>query len=122
LLQHGCVIRFGRNAYQFRFIDPASEFRTPAASTALNYERFTGQPGGANRAVSTTPSASNLIPSATTAAIVAPPPAPAGPVVVAGTDPILPAVLELPEDVEDAFLHSLIPNLGNCLGNSCDTF
>jgi afadin len=31
LLQHGCVIRFGRNAYQFRFIDPASEFRTPAA-------------------------------------------------------------------------------------------
>lgn len=115
LLQHGCVIRFGRNAYQFRFIDPASEFRTPAASTALNYERFTGQPGGANRAVSTTPSASNLIPvsaSAAAAAIVAPPPPPAGPVVVPGTDPILPAVLELPEDVEDAFLHSLIPNLG----------
>ncbi|XP_046450063.1 afadin-like isoform X3 [Daphnia pulex] len=115
LLQHGCVIRFGRNAYQFRFIDPASEFRTPAASTALNYERFTGQPGGANRAVSTTPSASNLIPSvsasAAAAAIVAPPPPPAGPVVVPGTDPILPAVLELPEDVEDAFLHSLIPNL-----------
>ncbi|XP_057376791.1 afadin-like isoform X2 [Daphnia carinata] len=108
LLQHGCVIRFGRNAYQFRFIDPASEFRTPAASTALNYERFTGQPGGgANRAVSATPSAGNVIPA--TAAVVAPPPA--GPVMVAGTDPILPAVLELPEDVEDAFLHSLIPNL-----------
>ena len=28
-----------------------------------------------------------------------------------GTDPILPAVLELPEEVEDAFLHALIPNL-----------
>lgn len=113
LLQHGCVIRFGRNAYQFRFIDPASEFRTPAASTALNYERFTGQPGGgANRAVSATPSAGNII--TATAAVVAPPP-PAGPVMVAGTDPILPAVLELPEDVEDAFLHSLIPNLGTWL-------
>ena len=29
----------------------------------------------------------------------------------AGSDPILPAVLELPEEVEDAFLHALIPNL-----------
>ena len=95
LLQHGCVIRFGRNAYQFRFIDPASEFRTPAASTALNYERFTGQPAP-GRAVSATPSA-------TTMAAPAP--------VVTGTDPILPAVLELPEEVEDAFLHALIPNL-----------
>ena len=89
LLQHGCVIRFGRNAYQFRFIDPPSEFRTRPASTALNYEKFTGQQQPP-RAVSTTPSA------------VAPPP---------GTDPILPAVLELPEEVEDAFLHALIPNL-----------
>ena len=90
LLQHGCVIRFGRNAYQFRFIDPPSEFRTRPASTALNYEKFTGQQPQPPRAVSTTPSA------------VAPPP---------GTDPILPAVLELPEEVEDAFLHALIPNL-----------
>ena len=40
LLQYGCVIRFGKNACQFRFIDAASEFRT--ASTALHYERFTG--------------------------------------------------------------------------------
>lgn len=91
LLQHGCVIRFGRNAYQFRFIDPANEFRTPAASTALNYERFSGQTGGP-RAVSATPSVPYVQQ-------------------VAGTDPILPAVLELPEEVEDAFLHALIPNL-----------
>jgi hypothetical protein len=48
-----------------------------------------------------------------------PPPQPAGPVVVPGTDPILPAVLELPEDVEDAFLHSLIPNLGKSWEISC---
>ena len=86
LLQHGSVIRFGRS-YQFRFIDPAHEFRTgPPAAVAQNYERFAGASGGANRI---------------------PPPAPT----VNGSDPILPTVLELPEDVEDAFLHALIPNL-----------
>ena len=55
LLQAGCVVRFGRNpAHQFRFVDPSHEFRTPAASTALNYERFnTGGPPVGSRPVST---------------------------------------------------------------------
>lgn len=107
LLQAGCVVRFGRNpSHQFRFVDPSHEFRTPAASTALNYERFNsagGQPiippAVGSRPVSSAGPVQQLI---------VPPQQQQQP---QGTDPILPAVLELPEDVEDAFLHALIPNL-----------
>ena len=100
LLPHGCVIRFGRS-YQFRFIDPSHEFRTgssnagPPTSAAQthNYEMRHG--ASSTGSINTRPPAS----------VAAATPA------LNGTDPILPAVLELPEDVEDAFLHALIPNL-----------
>ena len=101
LLQHGSLLRFGRS-YQFRFIDPAAEYRgssvTPASSIThssshpqqlSSYERQQQQQFQAQQQ----------------SRAIAPPPA------VIGSDPILPAVLELPEDVEDAFLHALIPNL-----------
>ena len=97
LLQHGSLLRFGRS-YQFRFIDPAAEYRSNGTTTISppqqisTYERQQQQQQQQQQARAVAPPPHNVT-------------------TISGSDPILPAVLELPEDVEDAFLHALIPNL-----------
>ena len=108
LLRHGCVVRFGRpspssagaggaGGQQFCFIDPTQEFRPPAASTAFPYDRYTTTRTTASvvdQCVSSCRSSqsSNSNRTTTTATTTR-----------HRSDPILPAVLELPEEVEDAF-------------------